>query len=111
MASSKKQRCLQSSSTGDELDSSLGYKAVGKFHKEKLPTRAEVTGYVVHLIKPNWSQSYDHAYHLCRDTLRKHWIDRNIYAISLKRVKSKTKFLLDNFRKSKNVALLKRNDK
>ena len=49
MASSKKQRCLQSSSTGDELDSSLGYKAVGKFHKEKLPTRAEVIGYVVHL--------------------------------------------------------------
>ena len=35
MASSKKQRCLQSSSTGDELDSSLGYKTIGKFHKIK----------------------------------------------------------------------------
>ena len=55
MASNKKQRCIRSSSTGDELDPNLGYKPIEKFHKEKLPTRADVIGYVVHLIQTNWS--------------------------------------------------------
>ena len=72
MASNKKQRCIRSSSTGDELDPNLGYKPIEKFHKEKLPTRADVIGYVVHLIQTNWNQSYDHAYHFCGYTLRKH---------------------------------------
>ena len=53
MFSNKKQRCLQSSSTGHELDPNLGYKPIEKFHKEKLPTRAEVIGYIVHLIQTN----------------------------------------------------------
>ena len=66
---------------------------------------------LVHRIQTNCNQSYDHAYHLYGDTLRKHWIDRNIYPISSKRVKREVKILLDNFWKFKNVALLRRNDK
>ena len=74
-----------------------GYKPIEKFHKEKLPTGAEVISYVVRLIQANWSQIYDHAYHMCGDNLRKHWIDRNIYPISLKFVKHKVK-IFENLR-------------
>ena len=54
---------------------------------ENIPTRAQLIGFAVHLIQKNWNQSCDHAYHLCGDTVGKHWIDRNINPISLKRVK------------------------
>ena len=79
------------------MDPNLGYKPIKKVHKENLPKHAEVVGYLVHRIQTNCNQSYDHAYHLYGDTLRKHWIDRNIYPISSKRVKREVKVFLDNF--------------
>ena len=98
MASEKKQRCLRSSSSSDELDANLGFIAIPKFQKEKLPSKAEVTGYSIHTLNTNWNISSEEVTLLCSNTLREHWIKRNIYPISLKCIKRKVKSVLEDYK-------------
>ena len=104
---------LRSSCAGDELDPFLGCKPLLKFHNETLPTKEDVIGFVIHFVQSNCKRrtSYNDAYNVCAQTLRQHWMDRNIYPESLMRVKRKVSTLLENFRKLKDRIAAKRGQK
>ena len=84
MASAGKQRCLRRSFTSDEIDTNLGFKLLHRFPNEKLPSKAEVIGYGVHMLDTVWYISYDTVIHSTATALRNHWIERNVYPFSLK---------------------------
>ena len=111
MASEKKQRCLRSSSSSDELDANLGFIAIPKFQKEKLPSKAEVIGYSIHALNTNQNICYEEVTHFCSNTLGEHWIKRIIHPIRLKCIKGKVKSVREEFRRLKRVGAPRRNER
>ena len=78
MAAEEKRGLRSKTSNSDELDKNLGFQLVNKFPSEKLPTKAQVIGHVTHLLGTGWNTSYERAIHMCGESLREHWIRRNI---------------------------------
>ena len=111
MASKNKKKCLRSNSFGDEVDSNLGVKPLPQLQSEKLPTKAEVIGHVLHIMSTKSNLGYESVVFPLSKILRDHWIARNVYPINITRVRTCVKKVMNNFKWLKRMPICKKDGK
>ena len=74
------------------------------FNKYKLPTYLEIIGLVK---KFNQTKTYNNAIIHVANMVWKHWIDLNIYPISLKYVKNQIRREVDGYKRLKKLIILR----
>ena len=68
------------------IDFETEYPAIDHFDKEKLPTHKEIIGLAKKL---NESKTWDNSVLEVSNTVKNHWIERNVYTINIKHIKNK----------------------
>ena len=88
---------MASCDTGDKYTRSGGliiidfeteYPAIDKFDKQKLPTNKEIIGLAKKL---NETKTWDNSIHEVSNIVMNHWIERNVYPITIKTVKKRVR--------------------